>query len=82
MLLFIPLLVTALGFGGLGGSAAGEEEKKKKKLIITHWKPGHIFLEIRHYYMNERKKKKLENRVVTNDLQNTLIKIFYRKHYS
>lgn len=61
MLLFMPLLVTVLGFGGLGGSAADEREKKKK-LIITYWKPDHIFLEITHYYRNE-KKKKLQNRV-------------------
>lgn len=57
MLLFMPLLVTVLGFGGLGGSAADEREKKKK-LIITHWKPDHIFLEIIHYYMNKGEKKK------------------------
>lgn len=68
MLLFIPLLVTALGFGGLGGSAAGERRKKKKEVDYNSLKTW-PYIPWNQTLLHEwEKKKKLENRVVTNDL--------------
>lgn len=72
MLLFMLLLVTLLGFGGLGGNAAKEREKKEvdynslKTWLYITW--NYTLL---HEWEKKKKKRKKSHKIVfsaTNNL--------------